>query len=194
MRSRRLRRYLPFLPSVGLGVVGGVWVWISKPDLGVAQPLWLQLLLGVATGAGLLLGGWLLEKLVPSFGEGSNLIERMLRRLRLSRFDALLLATLTAVGEELLFRGGLLPLLGVPLQALLFALLHPAPPRAWVYTAYTGVAGLALGYAAVGSGGLLAPILAHFLVNAQGLLSVRRRRPAGPVQVRSRQARSSGER
>src|SRR5690625_5719492 len=127
MRSRRLRRYLPFLPSVGLGLVGGVWVWISKPDLGVAQPLWLQLLLGVATGAGLLLGGWLLEKLVPSFGEGSNLIERMLRRLRLSRFDALLLATLTAVGEELLFRGGFWRWWACRFRALWFP--PPTPPR-----------------------------------------------------------------
>ena len=87
--------------------------------------------------------------------------------------DALLsvlaIAAAPAVCEELLLRGivlsSLLPAIGgaaaVTTSAALFALIHLDPYR----SAFTFALGLALGALRVRSGSLLAPILAHALVN-----------------------------
>ena len=122
----------------------------------------------------LLGGAWALEKLLPSFRFASHLLERALSRLDLSLPLALMLAALTSVSEELFFRGALLSLIGVWGQALVFGLMHPAPLRGWSYTAYTFVAGLAFGYATLLTGSLWTAIAAHFIVNLQGFLAVRR--------------------
>ena len=85
--------------------------------------------------------------------------------------DALLLAALSALAEELLFRGVLLPYLGLWVSSALFGLAHLVPREGlWPWSLWAGAAGLALGASALATGGLLAPILAHFGVNAVGLL------------------------
>lgn len=179
----RLRRLLPFLPSLLLGAAGALWVVLSPPALpGRAQPL---LVVGAAVGlAALLLGAaWLLERLLPSFRHASRLLERALAGLRLSPWLTLLLAAATATGEELFFRGGLMQLLGVWGQALVFGALHPISRRGWSYTLFTFVAGVLFGYAVLLSGSLWTAVLAHFAVNLHGLLSVRRNsRPAPPAR------------
>ena len=180
------RRLLPFLPSVLLGVSGAIWVALSPPELPeTAAPLAIA---GVAASlAFLLLGtGWLLERLLPSFRYTSRRLERALAHLRLSPAMALLLAALTATGEELFFRGGLMQLVGVWGQALLFGALHPVGRRGWSYTLFTFAAGLLFGYAVLLTGSLWTAVLAHFAVNLHGLLSVRRSspRPAASGQGR----------
>lgn len=87
----------------------------------------------------------------------------------------LALALLSGVAEEVFFRGLVQSVLvawlgwpGVLAQALLFALLHPAPPRAFAYPLYTGLAGLLLGATYHLTGSLLPGALAHFLHNAWG--------------------------
>lgn len=182
-----VRRYLIFTPSLVLGLVGAVWLALRPPE---PTPSWGPLpTLALAAGLALaLLGGaWWLERTLPSFRYASRQLERALVSLRPTRIEALLLALLTAAGEELFFRGALLPLLGVLGQALLFGLLHPAGRRGWSYTVYTFAAGLGFGWAAVWSGSLWAPFLAHAVVNLQGFLELRRRAesaPAAPVPLR----------
>jgi membrane protease YdiL (CAAX protease family) len=167
----RSRRWLPFLPSLLFGAAGAVWVALAPPDLpGRPPPLAIILAAGV-TAAGLLAGARLLEATVPSFRWASRLLERALRELRLSPWAALLLAAVTAAGEELFFRGGLMQLLGVWGQALVFGALHPIGRRGWAYSVYAVAAGAVLGYAAVLTGSLWTAILAHFAVNLHGLWS-----------------------
>lgn len=82
----------------------------------------------------------------------------------------LLMAALSAFGEELLFRGLLSPLIGVVPQALLFGLAHQMPGRSrWVWVAWATVVGLLLGGMFQLTGSLLGPIAAHALVNALNL-------------------------
>ncbi|MDR9391314.1 MAG: CPBP family intramembrane glutamic endopeptidase, partial [Trueperaceae bacterium] len=80
------------------------------------------------------------------------------------------LAVATSAGEEILFRGMLLPTLGLVPQALLFGLLHPAGRRGWSYPVFTALAGLAFGALVEASGRLTPAVLAHGVVNAAGLL------------------------
>ena len=79
-------------------------------------------------------------------------------------------ALASSLGEELLFRGALVPWIGVAASSALFGLLHQVPGRsraAWI--AFASVVGALLGALFVVTGSLLGPILAHALVNAVNL-------------------------
>ena len=169
------RRYIVFLPSIGFGLASIIWLSFRpfpyERQVGLAGITLLTVLLI----GGLLGGAWLLEKTLPSFRQASKLLERALGQFNITLPLAFGLAVLSSVAEELFFRGALLPLIGVWGQALLFALMHPAPRKAWSYTVFTGVAGLAFGYATLYSGSLLPAIFAHFVINLQGFLELRRK-------------------
>ncbi|MGL4608821.1 MAG: lysostaphin resistance A-like protein [Trueperaceae bacterium] len=79
------------------------------------------------------------------------------------------------LAEEIFFRDALMPLIGVWGQALVFGLLHPMPRKAWVYTAFTFIAGVCFGYATLWTGSLLPAIAAHFAINFQGFLELRKK-------------------
>lgn len=80
--------------------------------------------------------------------------------------EIIILALASSIGEELLFRGALLPWVGPWLQAVIFALLHVGPGKRflpWTLSAF--VLGVAFGELAVWTTNLGAPIAAHFLIN-----------------------------
>lgn len=84
----------------------------------------------------------------------------------LSAKDVLILAAASAIGEELLFRGALLPWLGLPLSTLVFGLLHIGPGLRFLpWTVSALVAGLLFGGLFMLFGDLGAPIAAHFTIN-----------------------------
>jgi membrane protease YdiL (CAAX protease family) len=85
------------------------------------------------------------------------------------------LAGISAVGEELLFRAGLQPFLGLFFTSILFGLLHLGPggiPSMWSLWAF--LSGMLLGWSFENTGSLWPAILAHFFVNAFSLIRVRR--------------------
>lgn len=80
--------------------------------------------------------------------------------------EIFILALASSVGEEVLFRGALLPWLGVWLQAIVFALLHVGPGKRFLpWTLSALVLGIAFGWLAVWTGNLGGPIAAHFAIN-----------------------------
>jgi membrane protease YdiL (CAAX protease family) len=88
----------------------------------------------------------------------------------LSSLGVVGLALLSAVGEELLFRGVLQPGIGLLGQAALFGLLHQMPgPSRWVWSLWATLVGLLLGAAFELTGTLTGPIVAHALVNGLNL-------------------------
>jgi len=77
-----------------------------------------------------------------------------------------ILALASSIGEELLFRGALMPWLGIWLQAAIFALLHVGPGRRFLpWTVSAFVLGLLFGALAQWTGNLGGPIAAHFAIN-----------------------------
>ncbi|HEX7021907.1 MAG TPA: type II CAAX endopeptidase family protein [Trueperaceae bacterium] len=168
-----MRRFLVFAPSLALGLAGALWLHLRPLELAAnAGP---GRILGVAVALSMLLwgGAWLLGCLLPSFRTAERLLERAIAALPLSLPLAVALAAATSVSEELFFRGALLSVVGVWGQGLVFGLLHPAPRRAWSYTAYTFMGGVAFGYATLWTGSLWAAMLAHFAINLQGFLEMR---------------------
>jgi membrane protease YdiL (CAAX protease family) len=168
-----VRRYLIFLPSIALGLLGTIWLYFRPFPYAAKFNLWILLLIATMLVLLLLGGAYILERFVPSFRYASKMLERALKQFRINLPFAFLLATFSSLSEEIFFRGALLPLIGVWGQALLFGLMHPAPRKAWVYTFYTFIAGLAFGYATLLTGSLIPGIVTHFVINLHGFLEIR---------------------
>jgi len=80
------------------------------------------------------------------------------------------LALFSSVSEEMFFRGALQPEVGLVVASILFGLAHFIPRREFLFwTLFSGLAGALLGALYIGTGNLLAPMLAHFVVNALNL-------------------------
>lgn len=95
------------------------------------------------------------------------------------------IAGLSSLAEELVFRGLLMPWLGawgVWLQAALFGLVHAqlSGPSRWVWVAWASVVGLALGLMFGLTGSLLGPLLAHASINGLNLLFLQSHDTAPP--------------
>ncbi len=86
----------------------------------------------------------------------------------------LLLALLSAYGEELFFRGALQPAIGYIGATLLFALSHFPPKKSMIiWPFYALVIGALLGLLRMLGGDVYSAILLHFLVNAVSLYLLR---------------------
>lgn len=128
-----------------------------------------SLLLGGAFAAAVVVGTRLLVENV----EWAKALHRDLRPMTVGLDGAgiFVIAALSALAEELLFRGLLMPWLGVVPQALLFGVVHAQlkGPSRWVWVAWAGAVGLSLGAMFALSGSLLGPVIAHALINGLNL-------------------------
>ncbi|MFO0746505.1 MAG: CPBP family intramembrane glutamic endopeptidase [Myxococcota bacterium] len=120
-------------------------------------------LLGVGAGLGVVGLTWLLRN-VKALQHLKGELESMLGAQ--TSGGIAVLAVTSAIGEELLFRGALHPLLGFWPTAILFGALHGGhSPRLWLWALFAMAAGILLGWLTDLTGNLLAPILAHLTVN-----------------------------
>jgi hypothetical protein len=80
--------------------------------------------------------------------------------------EIVILALASSIGEELLFRGALMPWFGVWISSAIFAALHIGPGRRflpWTLSAF--VLGVSFAELAQVTGSLGGPIAAHFAIN-----------------------------
>jgi len=93
-----------------------------------------------------------------------------------------LVASLSSLGEEMFFRSFLAPLVGVPIQGLIFGAAHQTRSSTrWVWMIWAALVGLALGYLYSVTGSLAGPIVAHAVVNAVNLQYLRDYDPGAAV-------------
>jgi membrane protease YdiL (CAAX protease family) len=91
--------------------------------------------------------------------------------------EIVILALASSIGEEAMFRGALLPWLGIWIQAIVFALLHVGPGRRFLPWTISALAlGVAFGALADQTGSLGGPIAAHFAINFLNLRYIVRSR------------------
>jgi membrane protease YdiL (CAAX protease family) len=130
--------------------------WLSDAALGVGLGLGVVGLSRLMTGLtkwGDRLGRGLAEALGP-----------------LSVPNALLLAVASGLAEEMFFRGALQPRIGWVAASLLFGVVHFVPRREFLpWTGFAIAMGFALGAIYEQTGNLVAPTLAHIVVNAMNL-------------------------
>lgn len=103
---------------------------------------------------------------------------------RLERRHCIALAATSAIGEEAFFRGALQPEVGLVWASIAFALAHLVPRRELLpWCAFSLAAGLLLGGLYDATGNLVAPVVAHFAINAVNLERLSREFGAPPVDV-----------
>jgi membrane protease YdiL (CAAX protease family) len=84
--------------------------------------------------------------------------------------DLIWLGLLPGMSEELLFRGVMLPAIGLNwfgllISSLCFGVLHYSGSQHWAYVIWATIIGSVLGGSAIASGNLLVPIVAHITTN-----------------------------
>jgi membrane protease YdiL (CAAX protease family) len=83
-------------------------------------------------------------------------------------------AVASAVGEELLFRGLLVPAVGVVASSLVFGTLHQIRgPARWAWMGWATVMGLLFGAVFAATGSLAGPLVAHVAINHANLRFLR---------------------
>src|SRR5262245_48862187 len=160
---------------IGLYAAMGILAFLiaaarGDPDLyrlGGSPELWL---LGVGPGVGVVLGLAVvgLTRIATRHFYWARDLHTSFRDLLgpLTGREILILALASSVGEELLFRGALLPWFGVWIQGGVFAVLHIGPGRRFLpWTASALGLGIAFGLLAQWTGNLGGPIAAHFTIN-----------------------------
>ncbi len=162
-----------------LAIAGLLWTGAQRGRLGIdlfVDPgsWWIDLGAGCGLGGALLGLWWALRRYVAAARDLEEELARLLAPLAVA--EAISLAVISAIAEELFFRGGLQGALGFLPAAVLFALLHAGPGkgfRVWMLFALTG--GLALGALVALRGPLGGAIVAHLLVNGVNLVRLTRR-------------------
>ncbi len=159
-----------------VGTVMAIYIHQTFPQhlyLPNAQNEILKFLVISLLGAGLmLLSGFLFESYFNSYDSLRKHIRQMVDKEKL--FSIIFLAIASSVGEEVLFRAGLQPLLGLFFTSIIFGMLHIGPEgslNAWTVWAF--LAGLLLGWIYQETQNLWPPILAHFLVNCFSLIRLK---------------------
>ena len=96
----------------------------------------------------------------------------------------LALSIASAVGEELLFRGLLVPLAGVVGSSLLFGAVHQIRGRGrWGWMVWATVMGLLLAVLFKATGSLAGPLVAHLAINLANLRFLRDNDPAPRARI-----------
>ncbi|XP_054785801.1 uncharacterized protein LOC129292257 isoform X2 [Prosopis cineraria] len=115
---------------------------------------------------------FLLLKTWTDFAESSEVANRQVLT-SLQPLDYMAVAFLPGISEELLFRGALLPLLGmnwisIGVAALVFGVLHLGGGRKYSFAIWATFVGLAYGYATVLSSSIVVPMASHAVNNLVG--------------------------
>lgn len=147
-------------------------LWLLLDSSFVMLPVqWtgLGLGLGVAIGLGITAASAIMYQLWADYRHSADYyLELVIKPLTL--LDLIWLGLLPGMSEELLFRGVMLPALGLTwfglaLSSVCFGVLHFSGSQQWSYVIWATVIGLALGMSALLTGNLLVPIVAHVTTN-----------------------------
>jgi uncharacterized protein len=163
---------------LGLGAAGVVWSTLrGHPNVwrlpGRQDP---NVILGALAGLLLGLGIVFASRLAAHRYEWARSLHRDFRaRLGpLPDSEVVVLAGASSLGEEIFFRGALLPATSLLVSSLVFALLHVGPRLRFLpWTISSFVAGALFGQLFLWSGDLGGPVLAHFAVNFLNLRHLR---------------------
>lgn len=155
--------------AVILLVVAKIWLHLSSVTLLPLQGTSESILLGLGIALGITGASGVVYRLWPAYRQSADYyLELVLKPLVLP--DIIWLGLLPGMSEELLFRGVMLPAVGLNVTglvatSLLFGILHLSAPGQWPYVVWASVVGLLLGFSAMATGNLLVPIVAHVATN-----------------------------
>ena len=178
MRPARLLA-LAIAGEAVLVLVAVVWMGLRDIPIRLGAGGWPR---GVVIG-GLAAGGLAIVKLyllcrapaVPGVPAVCRLYRDTLRPLfgAIGLRDVVVISVAAGVGEELLFRGAVQPELGLVPASIIFGVLHMGGRGTVAFGCWVAVMGGVLGWLALWTEGLLAPIVAHTAYDAAALAYIR---------------------
>jgi len=155
--------------AVILLVVAKVWLQLGSVSLLSIKFTGFDALLGLAIACFISGASSLIYRLWPAYRKSADLYLSLVLKPLLWP-DLIWLGLLPGLSEELLFRGVMLPALGLDssglvVSSLCFGILHLSGWEQWPYAIWATVVGLLLGFSAIATGNLLVPIVAHIVTN-----------------------------
>ncbi len=156
-------------------IVAKVWQKLGSVEMLPLELTLQALFLGLIVAVGITIGSGIIYRLWPGYRRSADFyLELVIKPLIWP--DLLWLGLLPGLSEELLFRGVMLPALGLNTLALIvsslaFGVLHLSGEQQWPYVVWATIIGGVLGYLGLITGNLAVPIIAHILTNfISGLL------------------------
>ena len=146
-------------------------LWLRFSSVSLLNVSWdaIAILIGIGLGLIITTASFVVYRLWPAYRRSSDFyLEFVLKPLLL--LDIIWVGLLPGLSEELLFRGVMLPAIGlnitgVMLTSLCFGILHLSGSQQWSYVIWASIVGVALGFSAVITHNLLVPIVAHTFTN-----------------------------
>ena len=155
--------------AIVLLLMAKLWIQLGSIDLLPVKLSIEAVLLGLGLGLLITTASSLVYRIWPGYRQSADYyLQLVLKPLILP--DIIWLGLLPGLSEELLFRGVMLPALGlnaegVVISSLCFGVLHLSNPKQWPYVAWASVVGALLGASVLVTGNLLVPIVAHIATN-----------------------------
>ncbi len=155
--------------AVLLWLVTRLWLQFGSVALLPLRWTTTALPLGIAMGLAITAASSLVYRLWSAYRRSADFyLELVLKPLLWP--DLIWVGLLPGLSEELLFRGVMLPAIGmntvgIIASSLCFGILHLGGPQQWPYVVWATTVGLLFGYSAVATGNLLVPIVAHVCTN-----------------------------
>ncbi|MEP0927556.1 MULTISPECIES: CPBP family intramembrane glutamic endopeptidase [Cyanophyceae] len=155
--------------AVVLLLLSKAWLYFDSVELLPVRLSWIDGLLGVGLGLAITLASGVVYRLWPAYRQSADTYLTLVLQ-PLQWPDLIWLGLLPGLSEELLFRGVMLPAigmntLGIVVSAASFGVLHLSSLQQWTYVAWATAIGLVLAIGAVLTGNLLVPIVAHTVTN-----------------------------
>jgi uncharacterized protein len=145
------------------------WIYFGSAPL-LAWNLTSQAVgVGLGIGLGISAASAAIYRLWPAYQRSATFyLELVIKPLALP--DVVWLGLLPGMSEELLFRGVMLPAiglnwLGLAISSVCFGISHMSGVKHWPYAIWATVIGLILGFSAMETQNLLIPIVAHITTN-----------------------------
>jgi membrane protease YdiL (CAAX protease family) len=158
-----------------LGAAGAIWIHFACPrslsDLFRVENRWLTY--GVGIGAGLAVAG--MSALLVRWYQPARVLEQEFGYLLGNQGvgEIFLLAGMSGLAEEILFRGALQQWVGPYLSAVIFAMAHPPfNRRLAMWPVFAFAVGLLFSFELELTGSLVAPVLTHVVINLVNLLRI----------------------
>jgi len=155
--------------AVLLWLVTRLWLQFGSVALLPLRWTTTALPLGIAMGLAITAASSLVYRLWSAYRRSADFyLELVLKPLLWP--DLIWVGLLPGLSEELLFRGVMLPAIGmntvgIIASSICFGILHLGGPQQWPYVVWATTVGLLFGYSAVATGNLLVPIVAHVCTN-----------------------------
>ena len=155
--------------SIILFGVAKLWLYFSDAQLRPLTVTVVDLGVGIAIGLGITGLSSIVYAIWTIYRESADFYLTMVLK-PLALPDMIWLGLLPGLSEELLFRGVMLPAMGldpigIVLSSLCFGVLHMTNIQQWPYAVWATLVGMILAFTMVESGNLLIPIVAHITTN-----------------------------